>query len=291
MSGSGIGSLKSRLASAFTKAAEAKEKAAGKTPDGRAKTAATPARTPSGPAVLLSATLDGLAKPLPGPADGADDDALASPQRAPEYGDAFAERLGEVMEAMGRDLGRMLAAFGLEDDAVGEAVKGFTGRFGEDDRKAAFGRIDGPPGEARPLAPSGAGHHDATAVSVEVANVELALRQDGTPPGLNLDRSSLSMARVSESARPQGLTIRADGFGADELDGIMRALQGGMTGRPEGLEGAATLIPKGAPATDGSLSLSLDLKGLLPTALGGKGAEAAEAMGKAIRKEGFDVRI
>ncbi|WP_143268348.1 hypothetical protein [Azospirillum agricola] len=290
MSGSDIGSLKSRLASAFTKAAEAKEKAAGRTPDGGTRTAATPARPPSDPAVLLSAALDGLAKPLRGPADGADD-ALASPQGALEYGDAFAERLGEVMEAMGRDLGRMLAAFGLEDDAIEEAVKGFTGRFGEDDRKAAFGRIDGPPGEARPLAPSGAGHHEATAVSVEVANVELALRQGGTPLALGFDRSSLSMARVSESARPQGLTIRADGFGADELDGIMRALQGSMTGRPEGLEGAATLIPKGAPAADGSLSLSLDLKGLLPTALGGKGAEAVEAMGKAIRKEGFDVRI
>ena len=328
--GSDIGNLKSMLANVFTKAAEARDKAAGKGDakgaDDEAGKVASP-KDPSDPAFLLSANLEDLTRPLRALADGAGDGARAGVDQADaalgqmqgmlEYNAAFADQLDQVMDAMGRDLGRMLKAFGLGDDDVDQAVKGFTGRFDDDHRKKAFGGLEGPAGEARPLAVSNAEHREATAVSVDVANIELTLEQGGKSLTLSFDRSSLSMAHVSESAyaatdgktavsgaersaaalhaQSEGLTIRADGFSAEELDGIMGVLQKGMTG-PSGalagtLEGAATLTPKSAPKADGTMHLSLDLKGLLTTAFGDKGGQAAEAMGKEIRKQGFDVRI
>lgn len=320
--GSDIGNLKSMLSNVFTKAAEAKDKATGKSGDSDAgKTAAAPPKNPSDPAFLLSANLEDLTKSLRGMADGAGEAAQAGVAQADgalgqldglkEYNDAFADQLDQVMSAMGEDLGRMLKAFGLDDDKVDEAVKGFTGRFDEQDRKAAFAAMDS--GDAQPIAVANAENHERTGVSVEAANIDLTLEQGGKTLSISFDRTKLAMARTADSAfavtdgktaisgaerstttlnaQSEGLTIKADGFSKDELDKIMGALQKGMPSAPDGLTGSATLTPKTAPKDGEALHLSLDLKGVLTAAFGEKGTKAAASMGKEIQKQGFDVRI
>ncbi|AWK86410.1 hypothetical protein [Azospirillum thermophilum] len=331
MIGNDLASMKNMLAGVFTKAAEAKEKAAGKTDkadaarpgsDARRAANATP-MDPADPAVLLSSNLQDLSGRLRGMAEGASGraqdgiaragDALDQMQGMLEYNDAFADQLDQVMEAMGRDLGRMLSALGLGEEEAGEAVKGFAGRFGEDERRTATHLANASAGGTSALAAGSELHHERTAVAVELRNVELTLEQGGKTLTVSLDRSSLSMERTAETAftstdgrstvagaersatslraESQGLTIRADGFSADELDAITRTLQTAMSAPPQGLEGGAVLTPKNAPREGEPLHLSLDLKALLTTAFGDKGAKAAESMGKDIRKQGFDVRI
>ncbi len=319
MIGSDIGNLKTMLSNVFTKAAEARDKANGKTGDADAKkAAAAPPKDPSDPAFLLSASLEDLTKPLRGLADGAGanaqagvaqaDDALSQLDGMKEYNDAFADQLDQVMQTMGKDLGRMLKAFGMDDDKIDEAVKGFTGKFDDKERKAAFNGMDQPS-----VAVSNAEQHTMTGVSVEAANIDLTLEQGGKTLSISFDRTKLSMARTSDSAyavtdgktaisgaersttalnaQSEGLTIKADGFSKDELDKIMGALQKSMSSAPSGLEGSATLTPKGAPKDGEPLHLSLDLKGVLTAAFGEKGSKAAAVMGKEIQKQGFDVRI
>lgn len=321
MIGSDLTSLKDMLSNVFTRAAAAKEKASDKTAD---KTAGKPARTDaSDPAFLLSANLQDSTGRLRGLAEGASDGAKDGVARADEaldqlsgvleYTGAFAEQLDGVMEAMGRDLGRMLTAFGLGDEEVGEAVRGFTDRFGKDERrKAAAEANKAVPAEAYAVSR----HAESTAVAVEVSNIELTLEQGGKTLTLSFERSSLSLSHSSESAyaagdgrssvmgveqsaaslsaRSESFTLKADGFSAEELDGIMKSLQGAMTGAPQGLEGGlegqAALTPrKGAEGEP--LRLSLDLKGLLTSAFGERGGRAAEILGKDIERQGFDVRV
>lgn len=324
MVGSDIGNLKSMLSNVFTKAAEARDKANGKTGDADAKKApAAPPKDPSDPAFMLSASLEDLTKPLRGLADGAGtnaqagvaqaDDALSQLDGLKEYNDAFADQLDQVMETMGKDLGRMLKAFGMDDDKIDEAVKGFTGKFDDKERKAAFNGMDQPSGAAQPVAVSNAEQRTMTGVSVEAANIDLTLEQGGKTLSISFDRTKLSMARTSDSAyavtdgktaisgaersttalnaQSEGLTIKADGFSKDELDKIMGALQKSMTGAPNGLQGGAILTPQNAPKDGEPLRLSLDLKGVLTAAFGEKGSKAAAVMGKEIQKQGFDVRI
>lgn len=323
MIGSDVSSLKTMLSGVFSKAAEARDKAAGKAPDQAGKADAAPPKDASDPAFLLSANLEDLTKPLRGMAEGASDTAKGGVEQADgaldqlsgllEYNDAFAEQLDQVMDAMGRDLGRMLKVFGMEDDEIDEAVKGFKGRFDEDDKRKAAHDANTMPDGARPLAVSNMESHERTGVSVEVRNVELTLEQGDKKLTISFDRSTMAMARTSESAyavtdgktavsgaertasslkaSSEGLTIQADGFSEDELDGIMKSLQGAMSGQPQGLEGQATLTPKNAPKAGEPMHVSLDLKGLLTSAFGEKGTKAAESMGKEIQKQGFDVRI
>ncbi|MBP2315237.1 hypothetical protein [Azospirillum soli] len=309
MIGSDLTSMKDMLANAFTRAAAAKDKAARDTqPKAEKKDA-------SDPAFLLSANLQDLTGRLRDLTEGASDaakngvaqadDALGRMQGILDYTDEFAEQLDGVMQAMGRDLGRMLKAFGMGDEETDEAVKGFTDRFGKDERQKAAH-------EAPPAAELSQ-HRESSAVSVEATNIELTLEQGGKTLTLTFDRTSLSMAHTSETvqaatdgrssvfgmersaatlnARSESFTLQADGFSVEELDGIMKSLQGAMTKPSEGLEGQATLKPLNAPKDGEALHLSLDLKGLLTSAFGEKGAKAAGSMGKEIEKQGFDVRV
>lgn len=323
MIGSDVSSLKSMLSGVFTKAAEARDKATGKSADQAKKADAAQPKDPSDPAFLLSASLEDLTRPLRGMADGASDAAKGGVEQADgaldqmsgllEYNDAFAEQLDQVMDAMGRDLGRMLKVFGMEDDEIDEAVKGFKGRFDEDDTRKAIHDANTMPDGAQPVAVANSESHERIGVSLEVRNVDLTLEQGGKKLTISFDRSTLAMARTSESAfavtdgktavsgaerstgslkaSSEGLTVQADGFSEEELAGIMKSLQGAMTGQPEGLEGQATLKPQAAPKAGEPMHVSLDLKGLLTSAFGEKGTKAAESMGKEIQKQGFDVRI
>jgi len=313
--GSDLTSMKDMLANAFTRAAAAKDKAKDAQPK---PTDSAPHKDASDPAFLLSSNLQDLTGRLRGMTEGASDtakdgvaqadDALAQMQGVLEYTDEFAEQLDGVMQAMGRDLGRMLKAFGMGDEEAEEAVKGFTKRFDHDERKKAAHEALPPPTLAEVSQ-----HRESSAVSVEATNIELTLEQGGKTLTLTFDRTSLSMAHTSETvqaatdgrtsvlgmertaatlnAQSESFTLQADGFSAEELDGIMKSLQGAMTKAPEGLEGQATLKPLNAPKDDEPLRLSLDLKGLLTTAFGEKGAKAAESMGKEIEKQGFDVLV
>ncbi len=320
--GSDIGTLKSMLSNAFTKAAEAKDKATGKPGEADArKASAAPPKDTADPAFLLSAGLEDLTKPLRGLADGAGaaaqagvaqaDGALSQLDGLKAYNDAFADQLDQVMSAMGEDLGRMLKAFGLDDDKIDEAVKGFTGKFNEQDRKAAFADMNS--GAGQPVAVANAESHERTGVAVEATNIDLVLEQGGKTLSISFDRTTLAMARTTDSAfavtdgktaisgaersatalnaQSEGLTIKADGFSKDELDKIMGALQKSMTSAPDGLTGSATLTPQNAPKDGEPLRLTLDLKGVLSAAFGEQGAKAAASMGKEIQKQGFDVRI
>lgn len=312
MIGSDLTSMKDMLANAFTRAAAAKDGAKDKAP----KADAAPRKDASDPAFLLSANLQDLTGRLRDMTEGASDaakdgvahadDALDQLQGVLEYTDEFAEQLDGVMQAMGRDLGRMLKAFGMGDEDADKAAKGFTDRFGKDERKKAAH-------EAPSAAAELSQHRESTAVAVEASNIELTLEQGGKKLTLTFDRASLSMAHTSETvqaatdgrtsvlgmersaatlnAQSESFTLQADGFSAEELDGIMKSLQGAMTKPPEGLEGQATLKPLNAPKDGEPLRLSLDLKGLLTTAFGEKGAKAAESMGKEIEKQGFDVLV
>jgi len=302
--GSDLSSIKSMLTNAFTKAAEAKGKAGAK--DAAEPRPAAPKDT-SDPAFLLSANLQDLTQRLRGLGDGASDGAkkgvndadaaLAQMQGVAAFTEEFGKQLDSVMDAMGRDLERTLKALGFGDEDAGKAVKGFKDRFGEDERKAALA-------EARPrLLAAASEERETTSVAVEVRNIELTIRQGDKSLSISFDSASLSLRHSRESAsfasdghaaaytreseaaaldvRQTGLTVKADGFTDEELEGVLGALGNVMSSDDPAaaFEGLATLTPQSTPKEkpkEGSpLGLSLDLMGAFKAAFGGTPAEPA----------------
>ncbi|HYD69779.1 hypothetical protein [Azospirillum sp.] len=300
MIGSDLSSIKSMLTNAFTKAAEAKGKAGAK--DAAEPKPAAP-RDTSDPAFLLSANLQDLTQRLRGLSDGASDGAkkgvddadaaLAQMQGVAAFTEEFGKQLDSVMDAMGRDLERTLKALGFGDEDAGKAVKGFKGRFGDDERKAALA-------EARPrLLAAASEEREAASVAVEVRNIELTIQQGDKSLSISFDSASLSLRHSRESAsfatdgrsaaytreseaaaldvRQTGLTVKADGFTDEELEGVLGALGNVMASDDPAaaFEGLATVTPKDKPKDGSPLGLSLDLMGAFKAAFGGTPAEPA----------------
>nr|WP_255635696.1 hypothetical protein [Azospirillum sp. 412522] len=293
--------MKAMLTGVFAKAAEAKGKVVRGAVAAPAAAPVPKAPTAPGhdPAVRLSL----------GPE--AAEDALARPSK-PVAGD-LGDRLGPAIQALARDLARLLTAFGMDgsDAAMAEAV--LVARFGAADRQAAVAALDGPAGALRPLAENA--RQDMT---VELRGIALAL--NGGQVDVRLDDAALVLARVPaeeheegltailgairSAIRPgKGLTVETDRVAIDDLERVMAALTGAMTRPPQGLEGTVRLSPLGAPADGGAMELSLVLSGRL-------GEVAAAALSKRmpanetpagevpvvemvveIKERGFDVRI
>jgi len=300
--GSDLSSIKSMLTNAFTKAAEAKGKAGIK--DAADARPAAP-RDTSDPAFLLSASLQDLTQRLRGHAEGASgaakkgvgdaDMALERMRGIAAFTEEFGKRLDSVMDAMGRDLERTLKALGFGDEDAGTAVKGFKDRFGEDERKAALA-------VARPeLLAAASEEREATSVAVEVRNIELTIRQGDKSLSISFDSASLSLRHLRESesfasdgngaaytrareaaaldVRQTGLTVKADGFTDEELEGVLGALGNVMASDdPAGaFEGLAIVTPRDKPKDGDPLRLSLDLMGAFRAAFGGAVAEPEPA--------------
>ncbi len=289
---SDVAGMKAMLAGVFAKAAEAKGKAVRKPAPPAARN--MPPVPPGGePAVRLSL------------AAGMVDDALAGPSGGRSAG--LAEQLGPAIQALARDLGRLLAAFGTEADGVAAAEAALAGRFGDAERRAALAALDGPAGEPGPVtADEGAGD-----VAVEVRGIGLRVADGAESPCF--EAAALVLAHVPaeggsdglaavigvlrSAIRPgRGLTVEADGIPADGLGPVMEALAGAMTGPPAGLEGTVVLSPRNAPAAGEPLDLSLTLSGRLA----GAGTAVPSAPPAAPAKEkpvqpfgerGVDVRI
>ena len=282
-----VAGVKAMLTGVFAKAAEAKGKTVRAAMAAPApKAAAVPGRDA---AVRLSlgtqAAEDAPARPSAPPADG------------------LADRLEPAIQALARDLGRLLAAFGMDGtDGVETAL---AARFGDAERRAALAALDGRAGEMRPLAEGG--RQD---VAVELSGIGLVLA-DGQVD-VRLDAAVLMLARVPAEERAEGLagvlgvlrsairpgkglTVATDRVAIDDLGRVVEVLSQAMTKPPQGLEGTLTLSPLGAPEQDGgALELSLSLSGLLgevATAASARPMTAKEKPVGEIEERGFDVRI
>ncbi|ANC90639.1 hypothetical protein A6A40_01220 [Azospirillum humicireducens] len=281
-----VAGVKAMLTGVFAKAAEAK---------GRAVRGAMAAPAPKTPAVPGR---DAAVRLSLGPQ--AAENAPARPAEPPA---GLADRLEPAIQALARDLGRLLAAFGMDDtDGVETAL---TTRFGDAERRAALAALDGRAGELRPLAEGG--RQD---VAVELSGIGLVLA-DGRVD-VRLDAAALMLARVPaddkaeglagvlgvlrSAIRPgKGLTVATDRVAIDDLGRVVEVLSQAMTKPPQGLEGTLTLSPLGAPEEDGgALELTLSLSGLLgevATAASAKPMPAKEKPVGEIEERGFDVRI
>ena len=282
-----VAGMKAMLTGVFAKAAEAKGKAArGATAAPAPKSAGVPGRDA---AVRLSRGAEAV------------EDAPARPSEP--SGVDLADRLEPAIQALARDLGRLLAAFGMDGtDAVETAL---VARFGDAERRAAVAALDGRAGELRPLAEG-----DRQDVAVDVSGVGLTLAAGQVD--VRLDDAALILARVPaeekgeglagvlgvlrSAIRPgKGLTVGTDRVAIDDLGRVMEALSQAMTKPPQGLEGTLTLSPLGAPEEDGgALELTLSLSGRLgetATAASPESVPATEKPAGEIRERGFDVRI
>ncbi|CAO3442415.1 hypothetical protein [Azospirillum largimobile] len=282
-----VAGMKAMLTGVFAKAAEVKGKAArGATAAPAPKSAGVPGRDA---AVRLSLGAEAV------------EDAPARPSEP--SGVDLADRLEPAIQALARDLGRLLAAFGMDGtDAVETTL---VARFGDAQRRAAVAALDGRAGELRPLAEGG--RQD---VAVDVSGIALALAAGQVD--VRLDDAALMLARVPaeekgeglagvlgvlrSAIRPgKGLTVGTDRVAIDDLGRVMEALSQAMTKPPQGLEGTLTLSPLGAPEEDGgALELTLSLSGRLgetATAASPEPVPATEKPAGEIRERGFDVRI
>ncbi|WP_434617084.1 hypothetical protein [Azospirillum sp. B2RO_4] len=281
--------MKAMLTGVFAKAAEAKGRAV------RATVAAPPPKAPAAPghgdpAVRLSL----------GPE--AAEDAPARPSD-PASAD-LADRLGPAIQALARDLGRLLAAFGMDGSEAAVAEVALAARFGAAERRAAVMALDGPAGALQPLAPDA--RQD---VAVELRGIGLSLAERHVD--VRLDDAALVLARVPaeekgeglaamigvlrSAIRPgKGLTVETDRVAIDDLGRVMEMLSGAMAGPPQGLEGTVTLSPLGAPAEGEAMNLSLALSGRLgevAIASPSKHMPATEKPVGEVKERGFDVRI
>lgn len=292
---SDVARVKAMLTGVFAKAAEAKGKA-GRGP-GTAPVPKTPAAPERDPAVRLSL----------GPETA--EDALGRPSEALVGDDDLTDRLEPAIQALARDLGRLLIAFGMDGSGAAVAETALVARFGAAERRAAVAALDGPAGELRPLA--GDARQD---VAVELSGLGLDLA--GGQVDVRLDDAALMLARVPaeekgeglarvlgalrSALRPgRGLTVETDRVAVDDLGPVMERLTAAMAAPPQGMEGTVTLSPLGAPAEDGRMELSLTLEGLLEAAAADAPAKRMPAREKPvgevpvaeIKERGFDVRI
>lgn len=289
-----VAGMKAMLAGVFAKAAEAKGKAVrGSVAAPSPKAPAAPGR--GDPAVRLSL----------GPE--AAEDASARPSEPPAAD--LADRLGSAIQALARDLARLLTAFGMDGSDAAAAEAALVARFGEAERRAAVMALDGPAGELRPLA------MDARQeVVIDLRGIGLALA--GGHVEVRLDDTTLVLARVPveekgeglaamlgalrSAIRPgKGLTVETDRVAIDDLGRVMAALSGAMVGPPQGLEGTVTLSPLGAPEEGEAMDLSLSLSGRLGEVAtmapsnhkSAKHMPATEKPVGEVKERGFDVRI
>lgn len=287
---SDVAGMKAMLAGVFAKAAEAKGKSVRKPAPSTARN--IPPVPGGDPAVRLS-----LAAAMV-------DDALTGPSGGPPAGRAA--QLGPAIQALARDLGRLLTAFGMDADGVAAAEAALAGRFSDAERRAAVTALDGPAGDLGRLTEDGG----AGDVAVEVRGIGLRVA-DG-PASPCFEAAALVLAHVPaeggsdglaavigalrSAIRPgRGLTVEADGIPADGLGPVMEALAGAMTGPPAGLEGTVVLSPRNTPAVGEPLDLSLSLSGRLGTGTPVPSAPpAAPAREKPVQpfgERGIDVRI
>ncbi|QCG97922.1 hypothetical protein E6C67_29885 [Azospirillum sp. TSA2s] len=284
-----VAGMKAMLTGVFAKAAEAKGSAV------RAPVAAPAPKAPAAPgrgdpAVRLSLGPEAV------------QDAPARSSEAPSAD--LADRLGPAIQALARDLGRLLAAFGMDGSDAAAAEAAFVARFGEAERRAAVLALDGPAGELRPL-----GEDARQDVAVDLRGIGLALAHGHVD--VRLADAALVLARVPAEERGEGLaamlgvlrsairpgrglTVETDRVAIDDLGRVMAALSGAMAGPPQGLEGTVTLQPLGAPAEGGALDLSLSLSGRLgevATAAPSVQMPAKEKAVGEVKERGFDVRI
>ncbi|WP_455170897.1 hypothetical protein [Azospirillum largimobile] len=282
--------MKAMLTGVFAKAAEAKGKAVRKP----APAAARPTATVSGHEQAVRLSL--------GPE--AAEDATARSSELPSVD--FADRLTPAIQALARDLGRLLTAFGMSGEEAAATEHALAVRFGEAERRAALAALDGPAGELRPLA------QDARQdIAVELRGIGLELA--GGRVAVRLDEAALALARVPVEAageglaavlgairsaiRPgRGLTVETDRVAIDDLGRVMALLEQAMAGPPKGLQGTVILSPQGAAGDGGGLDLSLVLSGRLADAAPAEPAKAkptAEAAPKPAetRERKYDVRI
>lgn len=287
---SDVAGMKAMLTGVFAKAAEAKGKAVRKPVPAAARQAA--AASAQEPAVRLSL----------GPE--AADDGTARSSELPAVD--IADRLTPAIQALARDLGRLLTAFGMSGEEAAAAEHALAARFGEAERRAALAALDGPAGELRPLA------EDARQdIAVELRGIGLELA--GGRVAVRLDEAALVLERVPVEAagegiaavlgairsaiRPgKGLTVETDRVAIDDLGRVMALLEQAMAGPPKGLQGTVILSPQGAPGDGGGLDLSLVLSGRLADAAPAEPAKAkptAEAAPKQAetRERKYDVRI
>lgn len=286
--------MKAMLTGVFAKAAEAKGKAVrGAMATPAAKAPAVPRRDT---AVRLSL----------GPEAAAD-----APARPPQPTTVDpADRLEPAIRTLARDLGRLLAAFGMDgSDAVEAAL---AARFGDAERRAAVAALDGRAGDLRPLAEDG-----RLDVVIEVSGIGLALGPVDGPVRVRLEDAVLMLAQapaeekgeglagvlgiLRSAIRPgKGLTVATDRVAIDDLGRVMAALSQAMAKPPQGLEGALTLTPLGVPEQDGgALELTLSLSGRLGEMAALEPAKPMPAKEKPakktrvdeIKERGFDVRI
>lgn len=295
---SDVAGMKAMLTGVFAKAAKAKDKA-GRKP-GAAPAPKSPAVPGHDPAVRLSIGPEAV------------EDAPARPSEA-SAGDDLASRLEPAIRALARDLGRLLAAFGMDGSEAAASETALAARFGDAERRAAVSALDGPAGTLRPLADG-----IRQDVAVELSGIGLAL-SDGKA-SLRLDGAVLGLARVPaeekreglaamlgalrSAIRPgKGLTVETDRVAIDDLGRVMEMLTAAMAAAPQGLEGTVTLSPAGAPVDDGgAMELSLTLSGRLgeaaatapPEPKPAKERPVGKAVGEAaggVKERGFDVRI
>ncbi|WP_247893334.1 hypothetical protein [Azospirillum endophyticum] len=280
--------MKAMLTGVFAKAAEAKGRAVrGAAAVPASKAPATPGRDP---AVRLSLGPEVL------------DDA---PPRPSEWaGIDLADRLEPAIQALARDLGRLLTAFGMDGSDAAAAEAALAARFGAGERGAAIAALDGSGGELRLLA-----EETRRDVTIDIRGIGLA----GTRGHVDwrLDDALLMLARVPAEARPEGLalllgairtairpgkglTVETDRLAIDDLGRVMAGLTAAMTGPPQGLEGTVTLSPLGAPAEGGRIEMSLSLSGRLGTVAGESSSgemPAGERPVGEMTERGVDVRI
>ncbi|CAO3418819.1 hypothetical protein [Azospirillum endophyticum] len=285
---SDVAGMKAMLTGVFAKAAQAKGGATrGGVPNSASKIPVAPERDP---AVRLSlgpeATEDAPARPFENP------------------GIELAGRLEPAIQALARDLGRLLTAFGMDGTDAAAAEAALTARFGAGERGAAIAALDGSTGELRLLA-----EETRQDVAIDFRKIGLAVTRGQVdwwlddailvltrvPAEETHDGLTAMLGAIRTAIRPgKGLTVETDRIAIDDLGGVMAGLTAAMTEPPQGLEGTVTLSPLAAPAEDGRMELSLSLSGRLGSGVGETSSREMPARERPVgevKERGFDVRI
>lgn len=288
MIGTELGTVKDMLSKAFTRAADARSKAEGKAAADVKASEAAPRKDTADPAFLLSASLEDLTGRLRDMSKGASDrakdgvsradDALSQMQGIADFTEEFAKQLDGVMQAMERDLGRLLEAFGMDEESRKEALKGFRSRFGDEEKANVIAAAQ----ESR----------QSESLSVEAKNIELTIEHEGKSLTITYDSATLDLSRsesqtsvitngrstalshsssdTSVNAERQGLTVDAKGFTDEELSGLMEHLGSALKDGTldDSLEGLARLTASSKREDGEGVKLSLDLSAAIKTAFG-----------------------
>ncbi|MGQ9367201.1 hypothetical protein [Azospirillum sp. A39] len=273
------------------------DKKSGKTA-GKLKTVEDPAFTIS---ESMEKLLDGLTG---GTTDIQNDPAVLRAQQAERMMRGIQQMSRAVTEATTRaldmikgDLGRTLGGFGMPADRINDVLGAFDSHLQDKLKGLDFG------GVSLDITQS------STQMTLESRGIDLVIEDGDRKMSISFAKSTLQFAQddqrlqaelgkdgsfsfafgqnsVTANAKATGMIVKADGFSAEEIEGVLEKLNGMLdTGALSGMNGTAVIRPE--KTSDGILKLKLDLS----VVLGGESADGAATASPAQGQDAAKVNV